>query len=375
MCSVAQSVCSVAQEGCFFTTLVPAMRVYFQIASRNKRHLIREIDELELTRAPQLTCIKVQNGAKRRCSVPLIMPVRRGEKTTITPPITIPGSIFGQAVGSPYGGFWSKMEVSPPRSPMLLSNPTNPGIQHLRLDSIREMDTDAEVPVLQRVCASWLHEGWGDAALVVFDDHLGSSITVSETPRRVTVEDPVVPTMVNADAVSWARGFADAHNLERHVFTLTLRNRLTTTVEAFVNKTSGEIERVAVVQPQFSSLNLRSGMCLPSALKIFDGLEGHLRNLQELKNKMRLDSTIGYSPSAEVVIGKAFLRLKLGLSNTADHGCARDPQAVWQEVSVFFKDMSTLAKDLTLTYTSSELSITNTSLDLQHRLCAWESVV
>jgi hypothetical protein len=210
--------------------------------------------------------------------------------------------------------------------------------------------------------------------MVVFDAHEGC-VPVASTPRRIHNDEPIVPTMVRAECVGWRLGSAETPTLEKHVFSLTSRRGVVAcTVEAFVDRASGVLQRVALVQPTFSPLNAAAGICAKSALKVYDDLDGHLDRLKELRVQMGSNADLGYVPLEEVLVGRSFAHLRPSISATTSYESQHDPQRVWSNVQQFFTCMSAVSADLMATHTMRELDATGTTLDLKRAVQEWRAV-
>lgn len=284
------------------------------------------------------------------------------------------GSIYGPAIGIPTGGPWEPMSSSPPRSPPEVAAQMHEAPPPFLLD-VATTEAPADVPTLQKVCATWAFD-WDGVTLAVFDEHSGSQVGVAAEPRRVASADPIVPTMVRADGVGWRLGVADSPQLEKHVFPLLRRRGVACTIEAFADAPTGRVVRLAIVQPGYSPLTMAGGMVNRSALLIFSDPTVHLARLRTLHARMLLDDAIGYAPVEECVVGRGFARLRPPVSVTSRHPLGiTDPQTVWTEVQAFLISLGKLTSDCVDLYTQSELRATGTQLDLRSASRAWRAHV
>ena len=237
------------------------------------------------------------------------------------------------------------------------------------------MSLDVEVPSLQKICATWNFD-WEGVALAVFDEHTNAHVGIAAEPRRVNASDPVVPTMVQADSVTWKLGVAESAHLEKHVFPLRRRRNVACTIEAFVDKATGETTRIAIIQPGYSPLVMAGGMTNRSSLLIFTELQVRLDGLKHLRAQMVADDSIGYVPVEECVVGRGFARLRPPMSATSQHDSAiTDPQVVWTSVQTFLGEVSSLTAECMDLYTHSEMKATNTVLDFANVCSQWRAHV
>ena len=144
-----------------------------------------------------------------------------------------PLPILGEAVGSPVGGFWSRLLVSPPTTPP--SIPTaSPSISSLILAaSAREpvpavtkasktVPSDSGVPTLIGFFPSHLYE-LPETGMMTFRQAT-ETVQISDNPRRIMAKEAVIGMPVAIDAVAWSEMEAPEGSVG-HVFSFSNEGR------------------------------------------------------------------------------------------------------------------------------------------------------
>jgi len=288
-----------------------------------------------------------------------------------------PIPIVGEAVGSPVGGFWSRLLVgnTPPSTPP--SAPTAaPSISSLVLGSREEVPTtpaptpatpapskDAgAVPTLIGFFPSHLYE-LPECALMTFRQ-ANDTVQISDFPRRVMVKDAVIGTPAAVDAVAWSEMEAP-EGAVGHVFSFSNEGRAVCKVEATLR--NGTLERVAVVQANYSPLLVAAGFVPPSSLLVYNKPKAHLASLRALHADLATDDELGYVPTSELVVTKAVARLALDADEGAKGDAARRD---WKTTRAFLCELSTCAADCVDQYARVEVDRTKAH-ELRAELETW----
>ena len=255
-----------------------------------------------------------------------------------------PGSLFGSAIGSPVGGFWNRLAVSPPRTPPTTSSQYDPMPPEFDIDAGPRATATASQ--LDSVFPSWVHN-LSDAVLVTFVQST-DVVTLRSSPL-LQCTNVVHPTMVRADAASWRMMACDISGTCGHLFTLSHRGKHTCRIE--VTLEGDDIGKVVVVQPEYSALAVSSNLCSPSSLLVFKDVRERVKTLRSLQNEIAISSEVGYVPTQELVATSALDKLVL----TTDHS----PEAViarrhWKLTKMLLTNLSTATADCVDAYTRSE---------------------
>jgi len=257
-----------------------------------------------------------------------------------------PGSLFGAAIGSPVGGFWGTLAVSPPRTPPTAASKYEPLPPEFHLDA-KPMAPMADTK-LDSVFPSWMH-GFGDNVALVTFTHSVDVLTLRASPR-LECTNVVHPTMVYADAVEWRPLACDASGLAGHLFTLSSRGRPTCRIEATI--CDDRVSKLVVVQPEYSPITVAAKMAPPSSLLVFDDLRGHIDNLRALQQTLLVSNDTGYVPTQELVATGVLDALVL----RTDHSCeAVAARKHWKGVKLTLSELSRATADCVDAYTNSEL--------------------
>lgn len=258
-----------------------------------------------------------------------------------------PGSLFGAAIGTPEGGFWNRLAVSPPRTPPTTTGQYAPLPPEFHLDG-----PPAAVPTrdqIDSVFPSWAHDFANDAVLVTFVQS-PDVVTLRASPR-LECTNVVHPTMVRADAVAWRPMACEATGVRGHLFALSHQGRQTARIEVTLDA-NDEIGKVLVVQPEYSPLTVAARMASPSSLLVFDNVRAHTESLEALKRTLATDSDVGYVPTHELVVTRALDQLVLTTDHSAEAAVARRH---WKDTKLLLGGLSTATADCIDAYTQSEL--------------------
>lgn len=273
------------------------------------------------------------------------------------------GSLFGPAIGTPPGGFWSSLAVSPPRSPphdlAMLAPPS------FSLD-----DADTSFPhgvTIEGVCPTSAFDFGGHVALVVFEHDLGNTITLQSHPRRVGCADPVLARPVEVDSISAQPMMHDQHT--GYVFHLCFRGTCVCRVEVVASQPNVRpvLERVAVVQSSFSPMAVEAGLVDRSSMLVYDRPSSHLQTLTRLKTAMTSDPELCYVPTSECCVTARLDALHL---DTDDFTARR----VWYCTRQFLGSMSKISADCTDLHATREIERVQAS-ELRDRVSQWRSHV
>lgn len=276
--------------------------------------------------------------------------------------------IVGAAVGSPAGGFWSRMlATTPPHTPP--SGPTpNPSISNLVLSARESSRTtvaapaaapatppatpprDAEAPTLFGVFPSHLYE-LPECGLVTFHQP-SAKVQISDFPRRVFAKDAVVGVPVAIDGIEWSEMEA-VEGAVGHVYSFTCEGREACKVEATLK--GDVLQRVAVVQAGYSPLLVAAGFSPESSLLVYGAPSTHLKAMRRLRESLKTDDELGYVPTSELVITKALGRIELRTEHTPKGEAAlRD----WKTTRAFLEELSTCTADCVDLYANAEIERT-----------------
>lgn len=315
------------------------------------------------------------------------------------PPPAACGSLFGPAIGAPADGFWSRLAVSPPRSPpgALVAAPVALPPE-FALDAGADVEMAdcpfasasssaatgagapaSEAPLLESVCPTWAYE-LGEACLLVFDQEASSTMTVRSAPRRIHNRDPVTIKAVVADALAWKPMRDPATGATGHVFCLSRCGSPVCRIEVNLDGAKGHerLGRVAVVQASYGPLAMASGIADRSSLLVYSDPERHVASLRELRARLGADAELGYAPVAECCVTHNLDRLILRTPAEADRLAAgADAEAarrVWQRTKDFLKGMSTAAADCVDAYADAEIRRTGAH-ELRGEARAWRRAV
>lgn len=262
-----------------------------------------------------------------------------------------PGSLFGSAIGTPTGGFWHRLAVSPPRTP-----PTEAS-RYAQLPPEFHLDAGpAAVPTagqIDSVFPSWVHD-FSDAVLVTFA--LSADVVTLRAAPRLECANVVHPTMVRADAVAWRPMVCDATGTRGHLFTLSNREQQTCRIEMSLVGDGDEVGRVVVVQPEYSPVAIAALTAAPSSLLIFDDVRAHTESLQALRHTLATSGDTGYVPTQELVATGALNRLVLSTDHSPEAAVARRH---WKTLKLLFGALSAATADCVDAYAQSELRRVN----------------
>jgi hypothetical protein len=266
-------------------------------------------------------------------------------------PAERPGSLFGAAIGTPTGGFWHRLAVSPPRTP-----PTEAS-RYAQLPPEFHLDAGpAAVPTagqLDSVFPSWVHD-FSDAVLVTFAES-ADVVTLRAAPR-LECANVVQPTMVRADAVAWRPMACEATGTRGHLFTLSCGGKQTCRIEVSLAGDGDEIGRVVVVQPEYSPVAIAARTAAPSSLLIFDDVRARTESLHALRHTLVTSGDTGYVPTQELVATGALDRLVLATDHSPEAAVARRH---WKTLKLLLAALSAATADCVDAYAHSELRRVN----------------
>ena len=304
-----------------------------------------------------------------------------------TPKASLHGSLFGPAIHAPPEGFWSRLAVSPPRSPptAMLATPV-PMPTEFTLDAPERADTDAdvemsddsEVPVLDSVCPTWAYDLGDQVAMVLFDQEPSGTMTLRSSPRRVHNRNPVIAKTVAADGIQW-KPMRDVGTTGAagHVFQLTKGKTAVCRIEVSPTENGEGIRRVSIVQASYAPLAMASGIADRSSLLIYDLPDAHVGSLRTVHAGLGTDPELGYAPVSECCVTHYFDRLVLGMPLGVDYASNvqhRDARRIWDETKAFLKTMSTVTADCVDRYLETEMDRTGTH-ELRNDYRAWRRAV
>ena len=256
------------------------------------------------------------------------------------------GSLFGAAIGTPEGGFWHRLAVSPPRTPPATTGQYAPLPPEFHLDAPPAVTPTRDH--VDSVFPSWVHDFTNDAVLVTFVQS-PDVVTLRASPG-LECTNVVPPTMVRADAVAWRPMACEATGMRGHLFALSHLGRPTGRIEVTL-EANDEIGKVLVVQPEYSPLTVAARMASPSSLLAFDNVRAHTESLEALKRTLATDDDVGYVPTHELVVTRALDQLVLATDHSAEAAVARRH---WKATKLLLAGLSTATADCIDAYTQSE---------------------
>lgn len=340
------------------------------------------------------------------------------------------GSLFGPAINAPADGFWSRLAVSPPRSPPTTALSTAvpmppefsldgfgcdaagvaPKTEDASADASDAMDCDSpcatlprlpsvaaaalartsaverdarEVPVLESVCPTWAYDLDNETALVVFDHDQSGTMALRSTPRRIHNRDPVTAKAIAADALAWKPMRDPSTGTNGYVFQLMRTGSPVCRIEVTLKTGAGGegptpvLERVAVVQATYAPLALAAGVADRSSLLVYDDPLRHLQTLHEVRSSLGADPELGYAPVSECCVTSHFDRLALGVPLSVSYGDRTEHESArraWGETKEFLKRMSSLTADCIDEYVEAEIRRTGAH-ELRPECKRWRRVV
>ncbi len=257
-----------------------------------------------------------------------------------------PGSLFGAAIGTPTGGFWNQLAVSPPRTPPSAASQYAPLPPEFHLDAV-----PAAVPTSEQVDSifpSWAHD-FSNAALVTFTQS-ADVVTLRASPR-LECTNVVHPTMVHADAATWRPMLSESTGERGHLFALSHQGRPTCRIE--VTLEGDEVGRIVVVQPEYSPLAVAARMSAPSSLLVFEDVRAHTQSLHALRQSLSANGDTGYVPTQELVATRALDELVLTTDHSAEAAAARKH---WKTTKRLLAALSTATADCIDAYAQCEFA-------------------
>jgi hypothetical protein len=256
----------------------------------------------------------------------------------------VPGSLFGTAIGTPTGGFWQKLAVSPPRTPPTGVSAYAPLPPEFHLDP-----SPAAVPTSDQVDSifpSWVHD-FSSAALVTFTQST-DVVTLRGSPR-LECANVVHPTMVHADAAAWRPMACESTGARGHLYSLSHQGRPTCRIE--VTLAGDAVGRIVVVQPEYSPLTVAARVSSPSTLLVFEDVHAHTQSLRALRQTLTADGDTGYVPTRELVATRALDELVLATDYSAEAAAARRH---WKATKLLLAGLSTATADCIDAYAQCE---------------------
>jgi len=288
-----------------------------------------------------------------------------------------PVPIVGEAVGSPAGGFWSRLLVGTPPSTPPSAPTAAPSISSLIL-AAREAEPapapapapaptptpskDDGVPTLIGFFPSYMYE-LPKCAIMTFRQ-ASDTVQISEFPRRIMAKDSVIGIPAAVDAVAWTEMEAP-EGAVGHVFDLSKEGRGVCKVEATLR--DGALERVSVVQANYSPLLVAAGFVPPSSLLVYNKPAAHLASLRALHTELAADDELGYVPTSELVMTKTIEGLVL---DAGKGGKAASARRDWKTTLGFLRELSTCAADCVDRYGHAEVERTKAH-ELRAELKSW----
>lgn len=269
-----------------------------------------------------------------------------------SPKPQIAGSLFGSAIATPSGGFWTRLAVSPPRTPPTDASTYAPLPPEFHLEAPAASAQTATQ--IDSVFPSWMHR-FDDAALVTF--HQAPGVTTLRASPRLECTNMVHVTKVSADAVTWRPLACDDQRKVGHLFTLLHAGAPTCKIEATVE--GDEVTKLVIVQPQYSPISLAAKMVPDSSLLIFDDVRGYIESLRDLKRTLLTSADTGYVPVQELVATSGFGDLVL----QTDHShAASEARRHFKRVQSLVLELSNATADCVDVYNRSELHRVGQSL-------------
>ena len=186
------------------------------------------------------------------------------------------------------------------------------------------------------------------------------TVQISEFPRRIMAKDSVIGIPAAVDAVAWTEMEAP-EGAVGHVFDLSKEGRGVCKVEATLR--DGELERVALVQANYSPLLVAAGFVPPSSLLVYNKPKAHLESLPPSSRRTTSSAT---SPS-ELVMTKAVEGLVLDAGKGKKAATARRD---WKTTLGFLRELSTCAADCVDRYGHAEVERTKAH-ELRAELKSW----
>ena len=190
------------------------------------------------------------------------------------------------------------------------------------------------------------------------------TVQISEFPRRIMAKDSVIGIPAAVDAVAWTEMEAP-EGAVGHVFDLSKEGRGVCKVEATLR--DGELERVAVVQANYSPLLVAAGFVPPSSLLVYNKPKAHLESLRALHTELATDDELGYVPTCELVMTKTIEGLVLDAGKGEKAATARRD---WKTTLGFLRELSTCAADCVDRYAHAEVERTKAH-ELRSELESW----
>ena len=194
------------------------------------------------------------------------------------------------------------------------------------------------------------------------------TVQISEFPRRIMAKDSVIGIPAAVDAVAWTEMEAP-EGAVGHVFDLSKEGRGVCKVEATLR--DGELERVAVVQSNYSPLLVAAGFVPPSSLLVYNKPKAHLESLRALHTELETDEELGYAPINELVLTKGVEGLELDAGTGKKAATA---QRDWKTTLAFLRELSTATADCVDRYASKEIDRTKAH-ELRSGLRSWREHV
>ena len=291
------------------------------------------------------------------------MSLRPGRTDAPKPPSVV-GSLFGEAIATPVGGFFGPYAVSPPRTPPTAFT------RHAVLPPEFHLDRDPPVAPTgtqtDSILPSWLHRFDG-VALATFAQTIPGVATLRASPC-LQCANVVSPTMIYADGVHWQRMSTEIEGGLGHLFSLTKDGEVVCRIEVDVAE-GDAIRKIAVVQPNYSALTVAANMAPASSLLVFDDVRAHIDSLKWLRPELEESDETGYVPTSELVCTGALDALVLSAEHSVE-GCVA--RRHWKLTKALLSELSSATADCCDAYVASELRRAG------HRVAearAWRAVV
>ena len=229
-----------------------------------------------------------------------------------------------------------------------------------------EPSKDEEPPTLVGFFPSHLYQ-LPERSMVTFRKE-NDTVQILDFPRRVMVKDIVIGTPTSVDAVTWGEMEAPSGAVG-HVFSFSNDGKAVCKVEATLR--DGTLERVAVVQANYSPLLVAAGFVPPSSLLVYNKPRAHLEALRALHTDLATDDELGYTPTCELVITKAVEKLVLEAGEGEKAITARRD---WEKTLRFLRELSTATADCVDRYAHAELERTKAH-ELRAEVAKWRRCV
>ena len=194
------------------------------------------------------------------------------------------------------------------------------------------------------------------------------TVQIAEFPRRIMAKDSVIGIPAAVDAVTWTEMQA-SEGANGHVFSLTAEGRGVCKVEATLR--DGTLERVAVVQSNYSPLLVAAGFVPSSSLLVYNKPAAHLASLRALHVELAEDDELGYMPTSDLVLTKGVEGLVLDAGKGKKAATA---QRDWKTTLAFLRELSTATADCVDRYASKEIDRTKAS-ELRAGVETWRKTV